>query len=54
MISSSVKALRERFNRFFFGTFAGVFSPAFVVVLAGFWNILRSFFSGKCSIFALM
>ena len=67
MISSSVKALRERFGSFvehlpefflrhllllrpFFGTFSGKF-PAFVAVLAVFWNICRSFFSGFCSCF---
>ncbi|WP_421778132.1 hypothetical protein [Gardnerella sp. KA00747] len=33
----------------FYGTFAGVFSPAFVAVLAVLWNICRSFFSGFCS-----
>ncbi|WP_421778135.1 hypothetical protein [Gardnerella sp. KA00747] len=30
---------------------AGEFSPAFVVVLAVFWNICGSFFSGKCCCF---
>ena len=34
-----------------FGTFAGVFSPAFVAVSALLWNILGSFFSGFCSCF---
>ena len=64
MISSSVKALLERqpfygtfagdfsrhllLNWWVFGTFSGKF-PAFVAVLAVFWNICRSFFSGKCS-----
>ena len=52
MISSSVKALRERFNRFFFGTFAGVFSPAFVVVLAVLWNICRKI-PGVCCCFCV-
>ncbi|WP_421777866.1 hypothetical protein [Gardnerella sp. KA00747] len=45
-----VEHLRENFRRlllfwWFFGTFAGKF-PAFVAVLAVFWNILRRFFSG--------
>ena len=48
--------LREFFLRkmllfwWFFGTFAGKF-PAFVAVLAVFWNICGSFFSGKCCCF---
>ena len=36
----------------FFGTFAGVFSPENVAGLAVFWNICRSFFSGKCCCFS--
>ena len=44
--------LREIFRHLllfwpFFGTFAGDF-PAFVAVLAVFWNICGSFFSGIC------
>ena len=35
----------------FFGTFAGVFSPAFVATSTIFWNICRSFFSGICCCF---